>query len=543
MSRFGKSIYWELVSPLTVEDIQAQRWGILKRLQKVSDDVDLQMLDIQGGLAQPTIVRFEGSPQGYQRIRTLVKTMQLTDLVGVMVKEVRERQHNQHNIAETSQISQIQPRSPGAGWRTVAVDSIDLEELQREIYNHLNDCVQKQDPADVLERFRCLFIDSGEYSDLKIRATLEKIVNAKSAENEYHLFLNHCCYLLIDYWQLDSKQRHAIPELIALFEEIPPPGMRQTRSVRRLRQLAEMFVETHQYKMLQRLARVICPVKDSEDPNRQLVKVLLYRYTYLFRHYLLDEESTYEQQQTIKLIQSRLQNRFEFRLNRFVTYQVTLAEIAKARQLSQGAGRILRREKNPTFLSDRELAIALRLFFGKVQGNYTYQQLAERFSSHIPEISSYQEFKDKLLAYLVSNLDSDFALHQLNPQLKKCLNETLTHYNHQKMSNSLILRTSTKLLSFLVVENAQNVHHYLFIDLVTHLGAASTLGLLLKIVLLCPPVLGELEKRFAILFNHYEEFPQSDVVWFIKVLETFRVAHSIQFGTADLSPLYKLVKR
>jgi hypothetical protein len=92
-----------------------------------------------------------------------------------------------------------------------------------------------------------------------------------------------------------------------------------------------------------------------------------------------------------------------------------------------------------------------------------------------------------------------------------------------------------------VVESPQRPNHFIFVDLITNLGATLTIGLLLKIVLLCRKVKPYLEKRFAILFNHYESYTRDGVPWLITSLENLNIALSVHFGAADLSCLNQIM--
>ena len=77
--------------------------------------------------------------------------------------------------------------------------------------------------------------------------------------------------------------------------------------------------------------------------------------------------------------------------------------------------------------------------------------------------------------------------------------------------------------------------HERYIDLITYLGETKTIGLLLKLVLLCSKVKPYLEQRFSILFSHYESVAENEAPWLIKSLENLQVAFSVYFGQADFS--------
>jgi hypothetical protein len=119
--------------------------------------------------------------------------------------------------------------------------------------------------------------------------------------------------------------------------------------------------------------------------------------------------------------------------------------------------------------------------------------------------------------------------------LYKQIKNTLPENDSVKLNNHLLVGTCHQLFNFLVVENSQHPSHYVFYDLVYNLGPSRTMGLLLKLVLLSGKVKPELEKRFSILFNHYEGKPSDEIIWFVKSLENFNVALVVNFGKADLS--------
>jgi hypothetical protein len=110
------------------------------------------------------------------------------------------------------------------------------------------------------------------------------------------------------------------------------------------------------------------------------------------------------------------------------------------------------------------------------------------------------------------------------------------------MNDFLLVRTCSQMLNFLVVDSPQQTNHYVFVDLITNLGAVTTTGLLLKIVLLCRKVIPGLEKRFSILFNHYETYQHEAVQWLVQALENLHLALTTNFGAVSL-PLFVGSKR
>ncbi len=423
-------------------------------------------------------------------------------------------------------------------WTDSGIRQNSLEEQQ--LYDHLLYCVQVELPNQLIERFQGLFLDGSRYVDPQIWLALEKLAMDKRAEQEFKFVLNRCCHILINRWQMQPQLQGAIPQLVALFDNPPDYRRVQSRGARRLRQLVQLFTETEQYLMLRRLAQVVSEAPQVTGNGSRVVGTLIQRYPYLYEHCLLSEDSSYEHQQTVRQIQARVQRRFELDLSQYVTYQVRRAQALRSNS-KEALERIIQPVNNPTLLSERELAAALKQFVGKVQGSHTYRDVAQSFLTHTSHTSSYKEFKDDLYEYLAGSIDSAYGKRQFNDRLYTHLNSTLPQCNSQKPTEFLLVRTCSQLLNFLVVESPQRPNHFIFVDLITNLGATLTTGLLLKIVLLCRKVKPYLEKRFAILFNHYESSTRDGVPWLVTSLENLNIAFSVHFGSADLSCLNQIM--
>ncbi|HEY9741728.1 MAG TPA: hypothetical protein V6C90_14665 [Coleofasciculaceae cyanobacterium] len=423
-------------------------------------------------------------------------------------------------------------------WTDSDIRQTSLEEQQ--LYDHLLYCVQVELPSELIERFQRLFLDGARYVDPQIWLALEKLTMSKRADQDFKFVLNRCCHILINRWQMQPQLQGAIPQLVALFENPPDPRKVQSRGARRLRQLVQLFTETEQYLTLQRLSRVMSETAEASGNGSKVIGSLIQRYPYLYEHCLLSEDSSYEHQQTVRQIQARVQRRFELDLSQYVTYQVRRAQAVRTQSI-EALDKVIQPVKNPTLLSDRELGVALKQFVGKVQGSSTYRDVAQSFLTHSSHTSSYKDFKDDLYEYLTASIDPAYGKRQFNDRLYDQLKNILPVCDSQKPSEFLLVRTCSQLLNFLVVESPQRPNHFIFVDLITNLGATLTTGLLLKIVLLCRKVKPYLEKRFSILFNHYESSTRDGVPWLITSLENLNVAFSIHFGSADLSCLNQIM--
>ncbi len=413
---------------------------------------------------------------------------------------------------------------------------IETKDEEQVLYDYWLDRVRTDSPEELIEDFRRLFIEGRGYQEAPIYLALERLVKAKDAEIRFYYFFNRCCHILVNRWQMQSTCQPAILELVSLLDNLPSPGPGHYSTANTLRHLVKKFTLSDDYVKLQRLARIISSQYSEE--TAPCVGTLINRYPYLYDHCLLSDESPREQRQTVRRIKVKTERCFEVNLSHYVTYQVRLGQVAHTPKTSEEAGRIIQPVKNPTLLNDKELNRALKHYLGTVAGNYTYKELSQNFLANTVYTPTYKDFKNDLYDYLITSLD--YGKGQFNQKLDDILQNTLPHCDQQKPSEFLRLRTSSQLLNYLVVESGQKPDHYIFMDMITNMGVTRTVGLLLKLILICPQAKPHLDKRFAILFNHYESYSCDQVPWLVKSLENLQVAFSIHFGQADLSCLRQI---
>ncbi|HEY9705580.1 MAG TPA: hypothetical protein V6C58_24290 [Allocoleopsis sp.] len=413
--------------------------------------------------------------------------------------------------------------------------------LEHKLYDHLLYCVQTETPENIIERFRQLFLDGTGYSDIEIWMALEQIITSKMADQDFGHILNRCCHILINRWQMHPQTQTAIPAFVALFDYIPNAGLARSRMVRKLRELVKDFTNSEQFVTIRRLSSVISQAVDINTIQKNdSVGSLMRRYPYLYEHCLLSEDSGFEHKETVRLIKDKVQHKFELDLSGYVTYQVRMAQMLKLGR-EKVPQRVIQPMANPTLLTDREVGSALKHFIGKVESGRNYRDLANNFINHTKQTPTYQIFKEDFYQYLTSAIDPGYGKRQFNNKLYQQLQNILPDSGHQKPSEFLLVRTCSQMLNFLIVESQQRPHHFQFIDLISNTGPTFTVGLLLKIGLFCRKVKPYLEKRFSILFNHYETNSRDGVPWLVSALENLNIALSVHFGSADVSSLNQLM--
>jgi hypothetical protein len=411
---------------------------------------------------------------------------------------------------------------------------------EQQLYDHILERVEVESSSELIERIRLLFIEGSGYPDRHIAQALEKILNTKQVDEDFNFILNRCCYILINRWHtLLSNRKEAINELLKLFEQVAEKTLSSYTYSRRLRQLNELtqkFVQSEQFLALKRFAEVLCQSsgRHSRPRSSQPLRTLIPRYPYLYTHCLLSDYSSYEHQQMIRNIQAQKQRKFELDLSQYSAHQWRRAEVARVSR--EAAKKIKSPIDNPTLLSNRELFCALKQFVGKAEGTETYRDMAQRFITHSSFTPTFRDFKDDFYEYLnPKSFGSSYSKCQFSDKLYKQLELIIPHSDDEPFSEFLLLRTCSQMLNFLIVESPQKPNHFVFIDLIANVGPTFTVGLLLKIILVCRKVKPYLEKRLSILFNHYESTTQDGVQWLIKVLENLNIALTTNFGRVDLS--------
>jgi hypothetical protein len=409
--------------------------------------------------------------------------------------------------------------------------------VEQIVYEHFLYVVRTEAPDRVLARFRSLFIEGVNYTDARIWATIETLAFDKTAEQNFPLIINRCCYILVNHWQMQPSGHAPVADLVEMLSHLHDVRMTYSRVVRRLRQLLHIYIQSDDHIKLKRLNVVLNgdTVGKQNTIAEQPLGRLITRYPYLYSHSLVSDERTAENVETIKRVQKNLRQEQETNLSHYLTYQVRRSRI-KA-QLGREAADNLPAVANPTLLSTRELGMAFGQFAGKAEGNASYQDLSRGFVSHLQMQPIVKTFKGDLYDYIVSGVDLSYGKRSFNDRLYKLIYSISPDRDYQRLDEIALLRTCTHVLNHLVVESPSSPQHFVFMDMISNLGSVFTTGLLLKIVLICQKVKPLLESRLSILFNHYETSQCKGVPWLVKSLENWNVAGAIHFGKMDASAL------
>lgn len=399
------------------------------------------------------------------------------------------------------------------------------------IYDHLLACVQQEHPQQVIERFRALFIMGYTYPDRHIQEAMDRIVMASDASQNFRPFINRCCHILINRWQSRPLLQGAVTDFLAVLESqvsMPAGGLSRAPVVRKLRLLLKDYLESEAFQKLQRVVNFLR--EDAQDASQihqnsdRPLATLIRRYPYLYNHCLIGEETTPEELRYIQHHQHQAMQQFEANLSQYL-----ISEFRRA-QGHVNAPVV----KNPTLLTPEEVKASVRHFVGKIDQRHTYRDLASQFQQRLQRLKTTHDFRDAFFHYL-TDTTADVGRGRFRQKFHQYLYTLPALQQVQPLNEFTIVRTCSQTLNYLVVDSPQNPNHLVFVDLLNNIGTVATIGLLLKIVLLTKKVKPYLEKRFAILFNHYQSFSRGKVRWLVNCLEHFNIANVTHFGKQDFS--------
>ncbi|MBD2055319.1 hypothetical protein H6F88_04645 [Oculatella sp. FACHB-28] len=439
--------------------------------------------------------------------------------------------------------------SAGSSYRNFERDS-------EYIYRHLLDIRKSESPDVLVERLRSLFIEGIHYPEAEALRAVNRMVLSEWASSNFPHVLNRCCYILINHWwshsELNQKLTKATHDLVALFlSNSSPPE--KSLATQRLRELIREFTKTEQYQALQRRAQVVggpsptegqLNTQDRENVESKRIIDLIHRYPLLYSYYLRGEDSEDSGDlRAIERLQIKREQQFEQDLFHYMTYM--------QKSSNSSCNGALSAVKNPTLMSTEDLRAAVMTFGGAVKGSPSYRDAAKQSLSTIAQAVSYQDMKEQVHEYLLSSIrcsaNPDYGNHRFNSWLSEQLKSTLPQGDTLKPSTHLLMRTCGHLIDVLLAKPHVSDHksvenHLMFVDLNTNLGATFTIGLLLKIVLLCAANRGNftvlksrIAKQFACMFRHYETAIRSNTEWLIRCLDNLMVAFSIHFGRHSFS--------
>ena len=182
------------------------------------------------------------------------------------------------------------------------------------VYNHLAQLRRTLPLADLIERFRALFIVGTEYPESEILTALSNIVRSPWADKEFAHILNRCCYILINYWWSHPGLKQGTVDLVNLLEALPPLV---APTALHLRQRVEHFIQPEQFATIQDRARTVAQAAELPDGSHHIVREHIARYPFLYPHLLMHWDNSEEGHHAVNTMQSQREQQFEADLHRY----------------------------------------------------------------------------------------------------------------------------------------------------------------------------------------------------------------------------------
>jgi hypothetical protein len=296
----------------------------------------------------------------------------------------------------------------------------------------------------------------------------------------------------------------------------------------RLRFMVQEYVRSPLFNRLRQLSDLVNPKNDQDE--RKPLSTLLYRYPYLYSHCMTNQEDESDYLEIIGVAKKTAQRKFEQDLSSYLTHSL----------LTKGPEPSKAEFKNPTLLSSQDISTTLKTYLTKVDSRVSYQDAAQQFWTPAYHPKSYAAFKNSLHEYLISSIPAEFGRCRFNDQLKAYLKDLYPENATAPVSDFLVVRTCNQVLNFMVIESRQRPAHSVFMDLLNNIGSTLTVGLMLKVVLLCTKVRPYLDRRFSLLFQHYGSQTRHSVRWLVRCLEKLNLAWCAHFGSQNLSYVHLL---
>lgn len=411
-------------------------------------------------------------------------------------------------------------------------ESIDEEVII--IYEYFDEYAAQNEPEEVINEFRCLFI-AAKCQSREVNRALNRIITSVVGQEKFALIFNYCLHIILDVWSSKPELLGYIEQLIAVVEGITSRRRSYDRTKAKLVGLITNYQQSQLYSHLKLLVIIITGDRPTQLDKSASLEEIIKRYTYLYPCFLTHNEHLPELSAITNTICLENQKTFELQLSQYIIYRTRLKQVASLRLLSKGAGKVIHQVANPTFLSERSMTIGIKQFVGLIDGEHTLLTLAQQFTARSQAHNSYGKFKQYLYQYLITGINPRNDNSRFFAKLKQKIADIFPGANSRPINHHLLVQTCRQLLSFLVTETADPPNLNNFAKLIVYLGSAQTALLLTKIILICPEAQSDLAQKLGILLAESRLRTIEELFWFVKCLEHLLVAHRIYCGKIDVS--------
>jgi hypothetical protein len=390
----------------------------------------------------------------------------------------------------------------------------------------------RQYPApETLDRLSALWVEGVQYPDARILQSLHQLATSPLADEEFANFLNRCCYILVNYWWSHPGLEDATADLVTLFNQ-RPQQVATSAQVVKLRSLVQQFTQTDYFTGLCDRACVVHNPAPQATHHQPMMRELLPYYPYLYPYLLLGQYDTSDcGHQAVRRLQIQRESEYDQRLSQYIP------------QLRPNAQAVRKTITNPTHLSETQVKEAIKHYAGKGQDTRTFTETANRFLLEFEQTRFQSDAKTLLHQHLVSTI-RPFASSTVSDRFSSWLGEQLDQItpqkDHFKPTTLLLAETCHQLIDAIVGNpNQSPVQLQRFMDFHGNVGGTLTVGLLLRIALICrttkqgwDSIKARIARCFAQLLQYYGQSLQSENVWLVECLENLMIGLTLHTETS-----------
>ena len=415
------------------------------------------------------------------------------------------------------------------------------------IYEHLHQCANES-PSNVIQEFKNLLLLSKKINS-RVSKALESMLFANRPQ-QLNTMLNNCCWIIIDCCLDNRRSMSYIFQLLDIFDLVA-----QTYSYNRQRKQLVQSIKDYQqselYFQIRAAIAIIIP-KDltrldlitllsarmsetnSSHGNNDRIDIYLPRYPYLYHNFIPKNIQTKHITTLIERLQKKRQKEFEILLTQYIIYRFRLKQLERMKPLSKEANKTITKVDNPSLLSYKASSAAFKQYLSKVNG-YSLLEKARLFTEENKSRASYKAFKQDLYRFITADITPINNTFKFKNRFESKLAEMSAESNDKPLNKALIVQTCRQLLSIMIIDRYNSQDSLNMKELIGNLGATQTTLILTKIVLICPELKVDLEKKIFSLIARYQLQKAAEVSWLIKALEHLAISLNICFGNIDTS--------
>lgn len=374
-----------------------------------------------------------------------------------------------------------------------------IQQAQESIYRFLEYLMQNSPPEAVLQEVNRLFIQHINSANVDALKAIYEIGYA-NAEQEFRQTINRSCYLLINNWRINRKNKKYINRLIEMFANPISREHSVSPTINRLRSWLQNFVNSNEYQEI----KLFASTKYQEQCH----------WSNRYSSYLVGSQSAelkkpVEQREAAQAQAKHLKNQFKF---------------DPATYIAPPQSATVDKESKKQIRLGNEVINLIKTIVAKREPS-SYTNIANIFIKQT-KAQNYKEFKKSLQNYLMFSLDNQEVIDTLDLKLSDKLGTLYEKYQEQPLTDGLVLRTCNKLIDYLTTENHRDPSP-LFVLLMSQGHPMTLVIVLLKIILICSSARTHLESCLADLNLYYEDSSEEECNRMINFLDIFNIIFAI----------------